>query len=323
MPEVGHSHQRVDYLSTCTECDSGHIISDPVHGELVCADCGLVLQDNIIDQSRDWRSFDAATEAERAHAGAPMNVLIHDHGLSTEIGPGYRDHSGRFIARQNRLAILRMRKWQYRTRTKNTAERNLMMALGQLNTISSRLDLPSSVRDDAAVLYRKAVDRNLIRGRNTESLVAASLYASCRKAWVPRTLQEIADETTLPGARAKRKVAKAYRLLLRVMNLQTAPPSPFDYIPRYSNELKLDAEVRDKTIEILKLASDMGITVGKSPLSTVAGAIYLAGKLCGKRKRQHDLVQVIGITEVSIRNRYREMEERLGLQLPPEVIVPS
>jgi len=315
MREFGNLKNLVDYTTSCTECNSNHVISDHAHGELVCADCGLVLQEKIIDHSKDWRAFDSITEEKRAHAGSPMNVLIHDRGLSTEI-IGYRDYTGKTIARRNRLAILRMRKWQYRTRARNTAERNLMMALKQLNTISSRLDLPSNVRDDAAIIYRKAVDKNLIRGRNTESLVAASLYASCRKAWVPRTLQEISDQTNLPRAKAKRKVAKAYRFLLRVMNLQTAPPSPFDYIPRYSDELNLDNDVREKTIEILKMSSDLGISVGKSPLSLVAGAIYLAGKVCGKRKRQHDLVRVIGITEVSIRNRYREMEERLNLVIP-------
>jgi len=314
----GNGNYPVDYTTTCTECDSTHIISDDCHGELVCADCGLVLQENIIDSSKDWRSFDAETERKRAHTGSAMNPLIHDRGLSTEITGGFRDHNGNYIGRQNRLSILRMRKWQYRTRARNTAERNLMMALKQLNTIASRLDLPGTVRDEAAVLYRRAVDKNLIRGRNTESLVAASLYASCRKAWVPRTLQEIADQTTLPKAQAKRKVAKSYRFLLRVMKLQTSPPTPFDYIPRYSTELNLDSEVRDKTVEILNLASDMGISVGKSPLSMVAGAIYLAGKLCGKRKRQHDIVKVIGITEVSIRNRYREMEDRLGLAIPQD-----
>ena len=312
MQDFGNQINSVEYTTTCSECESSHIIQDDCHGELVCADCGLVLLEKIIDRSKDWRAFDSETERKLAHAGSRMNPLIHDKGLSTEIG-GYRDYNGNAISRQNRLAILRMRKWQYRTRANNTAERNLMMALKQLSNIASRLDLPGNVRDDAAVLYRRAVDKNLIRGRNTESLVAASLYASCRKAWVPRTLQEIANQTTLPKTNAKRKVAKSYRFLLRVMNLQAAPPSPFDYIPRYSNELKLDAQVRDKTIEILKLAQECGISVGKSPLSMVAGAIYLAGKVCGKRKRQHDIVKVIGITEVSIRNRYREMEERLDM----------
>ena len=314
MPEFGNTLDQLEYTTSCTECSSSHIVNDHAHGELVCADCGLVIEESIIDQSKDWRSFDAITEQKRAHAGSPMNILIHDRGLSTEISYGSRDHNGNLISRQNRLAILRMRKWQYRTRARNTAERNLMMALKQLNTISSRLDLPANVRDDAAIIYRKAVDKNLIRGRNTESLVAASLYASCRKAWVPRTLQEISAQTNLPVANAKRKVAKAYRFLLRVMDLQTAPPSPMDYFPRYSNELELDSEVREKTVEILKMSSDIGITVGKSPLSTVAGAIYLAGKICGKRKKQHDIVRVIGITEVSIRNRYREMEDLLDLQ---------
>jgi len=318
MQTLESTRSLVEYTTSCTECESTHIIKDDNRGELVCSDCGLVIQENIIDRSKDWRAFDAESEAKRAHAGSPMNPLIHDKGLSTEISSGFRDYSGKIIARKNRLAVLRMRKWQYRTRTNNTAERNLMMALKQLNNIASRLDLPANVRDEAAVIYRKAVKKNLIRGRNTESLVAASLYASCRKRWVPRTLQEIADQTSLPKANARRKVAKSYRFLLRVMNIQASPPSPFDYIPRYSEELNLDAEVRDKTVEILRLASDIGITVGKSPLSTVAGAIYLAGKVCGKRKRQHDIVKVIGITEVSIRNRYREMEEKLGLTILSE-----
>ena len=315
MQEFGNPLDQLEYTTSCTECSSSHIVNDHAHGELVCADCGLVIEDRIIDQSKDWRAFDSLSEKKLAHAGSPMNVRIHDRGLSTEISYGSRDYNGNIISRQNRLAVLRMRKWQYRTRARNTAERNLMMALKQLNTISSRLDLPANVRDDAAIIYRKAVDKNLIRGRNTESLVAASLYASCRKAWVPRTLQEISSQTNLPVANAKRKVAKAYRFLLRVMDLQTAPPTPMDYFPRYSNELELDSEVREKTIEILKMSSDIGITVGKSPLSTVAGAIYLAGKICGKRKKQHDIVRVIGITEVSIRNRYREMEELLDLHI--------
>ncbi len=318
MRDSGISKSLVDYTTSCPECHSTHIIMDEDHGEQVCADCGLVLRENIIDESKDWRAFDSIQEEKRAHAGAPMTPLLHDKGLSTEISYGFRDYNGNTISRKNRLVVLRMRKWQYRTRAKNTAERNLMAALKQLSTIASRLGLPRNVRDDAAVIYRKAVEKNLIRGRNTESLVAASLYATCRKAWIPRTLQEIADQTSLPEKDAKRKVAKSYRFLLRVMNLQTAPPSPFDYILRYSNELELDPEVRQKTVEILRMASEKGISVGKSPLSMVAGAIYLAGKVCGKRKRQHDIVRVIGITEVSIRNRYREMEERLDLRVLEE-----
>jgi len=310
----GGTENRVEYATTCPECGSTHIIHDDRHGEMVCADCGLVIRESILDESRDWRAYDSIQEEKKAHAGAPMNPLLHDRGLSTDIPMGYRDYYGNPVTGRNRLSLIRMRKWHYRTRAKNTAERNMMIALKQLSDIASRLGLPRMVREEAAVLYRRAVEKNLIRGRNTESLVAASLYAACRQAWVPRTLQEIADQTGLPKNTAKRKVAKSYRFLLRVMNLQAAPPTPFEYIPRYSSELQLDEEVQEKAIEILRKASDMGITVGKSPLSTVAGAIYLAGKLCGKRKRQHDIVRVIGITEVSIRNRYKEMEERLDLQ---------
>ena len=310
---TGNIRNQVEYTTACPECGSTHIIHDEKHGEMVCANCGLVLVDNIVDESRDWRAYDSQQEEKKAHAGAPMNQLLHDRGLSTDIPLGYRDYYGNPVATRNRLSLIRMRKWHYRTRAKNTAERNMMIALKQLSEIASRLELPRIVREEAAVIYRSAVKKNLIRGRNTESLVAASLYAACRQAWVPRTLQEIADQTGLPRGTAKRKVAKSYRFLLRVMNLQTSPPTPFEYIPRYSNELQLDEEVQEKAVEILRRASEMGLTVGKSPLSTVAGAIYLAGKICGKRKRQHDIVRVIGITEVSIRNRYKEMEERLEL----------
>ena len=181
--------------------------------------------------------------------------------------------------------------------------------------MASQMGLPKSVKERAAFIYRRVAERNITRGRNTESIIAASIYAGCRQLKVPRTLEEISDLTNLDNSKAKRKVGKSFRFLKQALNLGFIPPSPEDYMPRYCNELNLDQDVREQTFKLLKLSTQAGLTIGKNPLSVVAAAIYLSSKMCNKRKKQHEIVEVIGVTEVSIRNRYKEMAERLKINL--------
>ena len=164
----------------CTSCGSTHLTRDYERGELVCDECGLVLEESMIDQGPDWRAFDAEQGEKRARTGAPTTLTIHDKGLSTEIGWKNRDPYGKSIPTRNRAQLYRLRKWQRRIRVSNATERNLAFALAELDRIASGMALPRNVRETAAMIYRKAVNRNLIRGRSIEGVVAASLYGSCR-----------------------------------------------------------------------------------------------------------------------------------------------
>jgi len=303
---------KVDEIVRCPECNSAHLVRDYKRGEFVCEECGLVLDDQFIDQGPEWRAFDTEQGEKRARTGAPMTYTIHDKGLSTEIGWKNADSYGKSIPTRNRAMFYRLRKWQRRIRISNAMERNLAFALSELNRIASGMGLPRNVRETAALIYRKAVNKNLIRGRSIEGVVAASLYGACRQCSIPRTLDEIASTSKV----GRKEIGRTYRFMTRELRLKLMPTSPEDYISRFCSELKLSSEVQTKTMEILKQANDMELTSGKAPTGVAAAAIYIASILANERRTQREVADKAGVTEVTIRNRYKELAEKLGIQLP-------
>ena len=301
----------MDDITRCPECGSTHLVRDYEHGELVCMDCGLVIDESYIDQGPEWRAFDSEQREERARTGAPMTYTIHDKGLSTEIGWKNKDSYGKSIPSRSRAQLYRLRKWQKRIKVSNAAERNLTQALQELERISTNLGLPKDVRETAAVIYRKAVKENMIRGRSIEGVVAASLYAACRMLDIPRTLDEIASVTRIK----KREIGRVYRIMTRTLQLDILPTKPEDYIDRFCSKLKLSGEVKKKAYEILKMAEEKHIVSGRGPTGVAAATIYIASILCDERRTQREVAEVAGVTEVTIRNRYKELVDTLNLQI--------
>ena len=160
------SDPQVEDIVKCPECGSRDLDRDETRGEIVCAVCGLVVEDNVIDQGAEWRVFSPEQGDQRARTGAPMTVMLHDKGLSTDIDWQNKDYSGKTISSRYRSQFYRMRKWQKRSRVSNATERNLAMALAELDRMASRLNLPKSIREAAAVNYKRAVEARLIRGRS-------------------------------------------------------------------------------------------------------------------------------------------------------------
>jgi len=302
---------KVDEVTRCPECDSVHIVRDYDRGELVCESCGLVLDEQFIDQGPEWRAFDTEQGEKRARTGAPMTYTIHDKGLSTEIGWKNKDSYGKSIPTRNRAQLYRLRKWQRRIRVSNATERNLAFALSELDRMASGMGLPRNGRETAAMIYRKAVNKNLIRGRSIEGVVAASLYAACRQCNVPRTLDEIAAASRV----GRKEIGRTYRFMTRELQLKLMPTSPQDYISRFCSELKLSGEVMSKSIEIIKNANDKELTSGRGPTGVAAAAIYIASILCNERRTQREVADIAGVTEVTIRNRYKELTEKLNIEI--------
>ena len=301
----------IDEETKCPECNSEHLVHDYKRGELVCKACGLVLDDNFIDQGPEWRAFDAEQSEKRSRSGAPMTVMIHDKGLSTEIGWGNKDNYGKSVPSKNRAQLYRMRKWQHRTRVTNSTERNLALALNELNSLSSKIGLHRNVRETAASIYRRAVNSNLIRGRSVEGVAAAALYAACRKCNVPRTL----DEITRASRVSKKEISRTYRFISRELKMKLIPTSPIAYVSRFCSDLELRGEVEVKAVEILKEATAKELTSGRGPTGVAAAAIYVASVLCNQRKTQKEIAEVVGVTEVTIRNRYKELTEHLDIDV--------
>ena len=224
------------------------------------------------------------------------------------MGSGNRDINGRNIPERNRAQLYRMRKWNKRIRVANASERNLAYALSELDRNSSRLSIPRSVREDAAFIYRDAAKNKLIRGRSIESMVAASLYMACRRNGIPRSLDEVAESFKI----SKKQIGRNQRFLSRKLKIKLNPTSPCEFIPRFASQLGVSSKVEVKAIEILKESIRQGLNNGKGPTGLAAAALYIASYLLNERKTQKDIADVVGVTEVTIRNRYKELSEKLG-----------
>lgn len=303
--------QNIEETVKCPFCGSTHLTKDYNRAELVCEQCGLVLDAEIIDHGPEWRAFDNEQREKKARTGAPMNYAVHDKGLSTTISWQNKDAYGKSIPPRNRAQLYRLRKWQMRTRISDSTERNLAAALSNMNRMSSSLNLPRNVRETAAMIYRRAARRKFIRGRTIQGVSAAVLYAACRQCNVPRTLEEISIVSTI----SKKEIGKNYRNISRKLKLKLLPTSPEDYIGRFCSQLHLNTEVQTKSLEILKEATDKELTSGRGPTGLAAAAIYMASVLCCDRRTQNEIANVAGVTEVTIRNRYKELSKKLDIDL--------
>ena len=295
--------------SVCPECGSEELIGDYERAEVVCARCGLVIDENLVDMGPEWRAFDHEQRDKRTRVGAPITYTIHDKGLSTMIDWRNKDIYGRDIPARNRAQWYRLRKWQRRTRISGAKERNLAFALSELDRCASRLGVPRNVREDASKVYRDAVNAKLIRGRSIEGVVAATLYLACRRSNIPRTLDEVAEVSRV----TKKEVGRTYRFMARKLNIKLLPTSPIDYIPRFASDLNLSGEVQARAIEIINQAKANGLNSGRGPTGMAAAALYIASILLHERKTQKEIAEVTGVTEVTIRNRYSEITQLLDI----------
>ena len=308
---VKKEKQKIEEIDQCPECGSNHLRKDYSRAELVCGSCGLVLDENMIDQGPEWRAFDSEQREKRARTGAPMTYTIHDKGLSTVIGWKNRDSYGKSIPTKNRAQVFRLRKWARRIRISTATERSLATAFSELDRMASGMGLPRSVRETAAMIYRKAALKKLVRGRSIEGVVTAAMYAACRQCHVPRTLDEISNIAHI----SRKEIGRTYRYVSLELGLKLLPTSPEDYISRFCSELKLSAEVQAKTINILVEATNKELTSGRGPTGMAAASLYIASVLCGERRTQHEVAEVAGVTEVTIRNRYKEIAEKLDIAI--------
>ena len=303
--------QIIEETMKCPKCSGIHLTKDYCRAELVCEKCGLVIDAEIMDQGPEWRAFDSEQVEKKTRTGSPMTYTIHDKGLSTTISWQNRDAYGHSIPTRNRAQLYRLRKWQTRTRISNSMERNLAHALSALDRMSSTLSLPRNVRETAAMIYRKAVMQKLIRGRSIEGVTASVLYAACRQCNVPRTLEEISSVTQMK----KKEIGRNYRNISRKLELKLLPTVPQDYISRFCSQLKLSNDTQVKTLEILKYAASKELTSGRGPTGLAAASLYIASVICGERRTQREVAEIAGVTEVTIRNRYKEIAKKLDIDI--------
>ncbi len=292
------------HIKKCPECGNKDLIVNKEKGEIICKECGLVIEDKLVDLGQEWREFEGGDESKR-RGGAPLTYTQADRGLATQVGSS-ADLSA--LSGKERSKFYRLQQWQRRVST--AIERNLRMALTEIKRIASNLKLPNSVEEEAARIYTMAVQKGLVRGRSMEQVVAGTIYITCKRNDCPKTLEEISEATGLD----KKEVAKNSRFVARQLNLKVLPISPITYIARFASELNVNPATQTQAVKLIEKAQKVGLTSGKSPKGIAAASIYVSSLLNAERQTQSRISEVSGVTEVTIRNRYKELVKALDLE---------
>jgi len=282
------------------------MLTDNVTGEQFCGKCGYVISEKINDSGPEWRSFPNDGGKDPARTGVPTSLTMHDMGLATIIGPTNKDSSGKPLSTSMRSTIERLRTWDSRSQVHEPVDRNLRQAFSELSRLKDKLTISDSVLEKAAYIYRKAMEKGLVRGRSISALIAASLYAACRDTETPRTLKDIGDAANIK----KKDIARCYRLLHRQLNLKMPVVNSIQCISRIASKIGISEKTKRSACLVLKEAQDSHESAGKDPMGLAAAALYLSCVKNDESLTQRDIAAAANVTEVTIRNRYKSL--RLG-----------
>jgi transcription initiation factor TFIIB len=293
----------------CPECGSTDLIVDSEMGEYVCGRCGLVIEENIPSQEAEWRAFTPQERDARARAGTPTDYSHYDKGLSTVIRVE-KDAFGRPLSPKVKQQMWRLKRWHTRSKVHASQSRNLMLAMSELQRLSDILHMPSSVHDMAAIIYRKTLNEGLVRGRSIGGMVAGALYAAIRFTKLPRTLKEIAEASQ----RTQKEIARSYGVIVRNLDMRMPIDDPADYITKVAEKAKVSSEVEGLAIKLLREAKKKYATTGKDPSGLAAAILYLSARMLKEKVTQARLAKAANVTEVTVRNRKRDLMKSLNLK---------
>ncbi|MCV0401336.1 MAG: transcription initiation factor IIB [Nitrosopumilus sp.] len=271
--------------------------------EIFCSKCGMVSDERISD-TRPEPTF-SNQPSNKSQTGGKISLTRHDQGLSTMINPSDRDSSGNSLSDSMKSTLKRLRKWDSRSKTRTSNEKNLQIALAELLKLKEKLSLPDAVIEKGAYIYRKALEKKLIRGRSIGALVAASLYAACRESETPRTTREIASALGIKN----KEITASYRLIFKELELKMPVTDSISCISKIASNADLSEKIKRYAMKILKKAEKQNALAGKHPMGVAASALYLASINLGGNTTQKEIADAGGVTEVTIRNRCKSLKK--------------
>jgi len=307
---------RVSSSLRCSICSnkgvkSAIVVTDPESGEIICSNCGIVISQNTEDNTRpEWRYFgsEGGGENNRNRTGMPTSLARHDKGLATIIGRTDRDASGNKIHASIRSKMERLKVWDFRTGTHDSTNRNLIQAFNELDKLKDKLGLPAAVIERTAYIYRKARQRGLVRGRTIDGILTAAIYIACRDLGVPKTLKEVAATNSI----RLKTLSRCYRTLVTKLDISTPPViDPMKCIVKVANNADLNENTKRQAMDVMDNLTKKEISAGKNPMGLAATVLYVSSLKTGENKTQTDIADAAGITEVTLRNRFKDLKDQL------------
>lgn len=311
----------LEIQTSCPECKSS-LIDDVQSGELICSTCGIVVAEQMADYGPETRSTNLEDKMRLARATGQTTYSQHDLGITTEISISTKDFSGKTISSQVANQMYNLRKWQQRVRVSSPRERRLSNVLSKIGETCENVSLSKNVLETASMIYRNLDGKVEVKGKSVTSISAATVYMACKQCNVVRSLEEICKGVCQPkDVKAKTKLAaRYYRTLVMELGTDTAPVLTMDkYISKIANLTKTDVRVERLALEISQKTKNNNLADGKAPNGIAAAYLYVASILLGQSVLQRDVSSVAGVTEVTIRNRCKEIlaSYRLKVTLRP------
>jgi transcription initiation factor TFIIB len=302
--------------TVCSLCKSDVIVTDPESGEVICSNCGQVILDKVQESHYEWCAFTVNKAYKRT--GMPGSVTCHDIRLYTIIGRTNKDASGNKINVAMRSTIDRLRIWDFRTQMGTYTDKNLRQAFSELDKLKDKLGLSDAIIEKTAYIYRKAQRRGLTRGRTTSGILSAAIYIACREMGTPRTLKDIAAI----GNIKRKELARMYRLMVFELDLKIPMVDPIKCIAMIANKVNLSERTKRQAMNIMNDIMKRQISAGKHPMGLAATVLYLSCLNTGESITQTDIACAAGITDMTVRNRFKDLKSQLELkQYLPLLIV--
>jgi transcription initiation factor TFIIB len=291
-------------FDVCQICkDSKAIIFDAETNETVCSSCGIVLPDNV-QASPELRARKYSQYIEsRSRTGMPTSLAFHDMGLSTFISNSNMDANGVPISSDQISQVMRMRHLNRISSSNRSHDRNLKNAFTILNNIKDKLSINDTLIEKSAYIYRKALDKRIIKGRSICALMVASIYAACREANVPRTLDEIAQTANTDAIFA----AKCYRLLVRNLKLHLPAVDSNVYLTKIANRANVSQKSYRRAIQMLSIIKDNPVSYGKDPNALAVATLYAACLKEGEKVSQLQIATAGDTSIVTLRKRFQDV----------------
>jgi transcription initiation factor TFIIB len=294
-------------LAKCPSCSNEKIITDSESGEIICVKCGRVISDKLQEIGPEWRTFSTDETEAMTRTGIPQSLARHDMGLSTIIGRTDRDASGNKLDAAMRTRMNRLATWNMRSQLHTPKDRGLRQAFFQLDVLKDKLGLSDSIVEKTAYIYRKAQSRKLTRGRTVTGVLASAVYIACREMGAHRTLDDIAIACNVK----RKELTKDFRVLHTRLGLKIPQQDPMKCIAKVASKAKLSEKTRRHAAQIMNKVTREEISAGKDPMGLAASVLYLSSIENGETITQSNIAEAAGVTEVTVRNRAKELRNKL------------
>jgi transcription initiation factor TFIIB len=298
----------------CPVCGSKNIIIDD-RGQSVCRECGTVIDSRVTMATYTPKMF--SEQQSGSGYGLPRDIMYPQSISGTEISISPRDIEGHRMTMKGIRGIQRLRVLQRKMQMMRSHERHLSRILNEVQTIINQLGLPRQIQENAAYIYRVYMKKKgSSKSRSVRGAAAAAIFMASRITGNPVTIEELSKTTGIP----KRDINRCYKTLrlaiseLKPELVSKLHGSPEHFVTQIVSRLNLPIEVQAKAKEILENASKLGITSGKEPQGLAAAAVYMASILTNNKRTQHEIAEAARITEVTIRNRYKELMTALDIK---------